>query len=115
MNKQIITIDNIPEVIPWWDMQYQLDDKTILHYIEIYDWDEDADENIIPDAIELSFTFYDCQYFVTIPWNNIVKNWNSIYSEGPSILFSSFTDNIEENHWDLIVELIKKLVNEQSN
>jgi hypothetical protein len=115
MNKEIITINNIPEVIPWWNMQYNLDDKTILHYIEINSWEDDDDENIIPESIELSFTFYDCQYFATISWEDLLINSNNICAEGPSILFSSFEDNIEENHWYLIVKLIKKLVNEQSN
>ena len=115
MNKEIITIETIPEVIPWWNMQYQLDDKTILHYIEIIDCDEDENGNDVPDRIEISCTFYDCHYLAEIPYSNIEKDWNSIYPEGPSILFSSFTDNIEDNHWNLIKELIKKLVNEQNN
>lgn len=115
MNKEIITIENIPEIIPWWNMQYHLDDKTILHFIEISGWNEDEEENIIPEGLDLSFTFYDCTYSVQIPWDNILKDWNSICADGPSILFDSFVTNIEDNHWDLIVQLIKKLVNEQTN
>lgn len=115
MNKEIITIENIPEIICWWDMQFQLDEKTILHYINIDEWSENEEGIDIPDSFDLSITFYDCHYIATIYWDNIVKNWNSICADGPSILFSSFTDNLEDTHWNLIIQLIKKLVNEQNN
>ena len=124
MNKEIITIETIPEVIDWGNMQFQLDDKTILHYIEIidYNYGEIGDNlegeemnNETPSIFELSVTFYDCHYFTKIYWNDILDNFNQNFSEGPSILFSSFEDHISIEHWDLIKELIKKLVNEQNN
>ena len=122
MNK-IITIKNIPEIIDWDNMQFQLDNKTILHYIEIIDWNygEIGDNlegeemnNEIPSIFELSFTFYDCHYFTRIYWNDILDNFNQNLPEGPSILFSSFEDHINNKHWELIKKLIKKLVNESN-
>ena len=115
MNKQIITIETIPEVIDWGNMQYQLDDKTILHYIEIVDYAEDEDGFEIPDIFNLSFTFYDCHYISTIYWQDVLDNEHLVFLEGPGILITSFEDHLQYEHWNLISTLIKKLVNEQNN
>lgn len=111
MNKEIITINNIPENINWGNMQFQLDDKTILHYIEIIDWYDDDS----PKAFELSVNFFDYSYFVILYYEDILSNFNYCYAEGPSILFDSLEDWINNEHWELICKLINKMVNEIIN
>lgn len=109
-----LTINNIPEIIQWYNMQMYLDDKTLLHYIELQGWDEDEEGNIIPLDFEISYTFYDKHYFAKIYWKNICEDDPNIYQDGSSILFSSAEDNIIGNHWNLICRLLKKYTKERS-
>ena len=110
MNK-IITINNIPEIIKWNNMQFQLDDKTILHYIDIIDWHDDD----TPKMFELNVNFFDYYYTVNIYYEDILSNFNYCYAEGPSILFASLEDWINNEHWELICKLINKMANEIIN
>lgn len=93
-------------------MQMYLDDKTILHYIELEGWDEDDENNIIPENFEISYTFYDEHYFAKIYWKDVLNDFANIFQEGASILYSSAEENIEENHWGLICKLLEKYVDE---
>lgn len=113
--KEIVTIETIPEVIDFGNLQYNLDEYTILHYIEMNDWEEDEEGKDVPKSYELSANFFGLHYTALIYQIDIDRDSGNIYTDGPSILHGSFTDNIEENHWNLIVELIKKLREQYEN
>lgn len=114
-----LTLENIPEEITFWNMQYYLDEHTVLHYIEIEDWTtEELDtesgtiEIDIPKRFQLSFTFFGIQYFCEIYYSDLTESNELVYPEGDYILFDSFEKHIEETHWDLIKTLCLKLTEE---
>lgn len=104
-----LTLENIPEDIEFWNMQYYLDEHTLLHYIEVNDFIDDEDDREIPKSFQLSFKFFGIQYFCDIYYKDLINDNESIYAKGNIILFDSFIVHIEETHWDLIRELCLKL------
>ena len=87
-------------------MQFQikLNQNTILHYIEDIKSHYEGDDEII-DNYQLSFSFYDCQYYVGVSKKDIDEddNW-SLAMEGDSKLFDSFEDMCKNEIWELIKE-----------
>ena len=101
-----LTINNIPDDLCFWNIQRNLDEHTLLHYIEITDYN---DHDHI-SSFTASILFYDCQYFVEITPIALKQDYPTLYLEGPSILFSSCNEHLEEECWEVLKELCKRLL-----
>lgn len=109
-----LTVDNIPDAIDCDDfyfgnMQFNVDENTVLHYIEInnYDTDENTGKTI-NRIFQFSFSFYGKHFDVYVREENLEEDWRSIEMEGDSSLFESFEELMEDDHWPLLVALCKK-------
>jgi len=80
----------------------KVDDNTVFHYIETQDWDYDDDDNEVITKLQLSFSFYDCHYFVDVRPKDLDNSFGSVCMEGNSALFDSFEEWCNDEHWDFI-------------
>ncbi len=87
------------------NLQLEIDKNTILHYIEDSNNHYDEQGNNIIDSYQLSFSFYDCNYYVGVSRKDIEQD-NSflIELEGNSKLFDSFEEMCQNELWSLIKE-----------
>nr|WP_315245103.1 hypothetical protein [uncultured Flavobacterium sp.] len=84
------------------DLQLEINANTTLHYIEDSQNHYDEEENYVIDSYQLSFSFYDCHYYVGVSRADILDDNNSMSIEGDSHLFESFKDMCEDELWKLI-------------
>lgn len=80
----------------------QVDKNTVFYYIEDHATSYDDQDNEIIDAYMLSFSFYDCHYYVYVTAKNIEKDIPSVQIYGDTKLFDSFESKCEEYMWDFI-------------
>ncbi len=85
------------------NIQRQINANTVLHYLEANNWHHSDDDQVIIDVFTLSFSFYDCHYFVYVTKADLLDDCGcGITMEGDSKLFDSFESAIEDDHWELI-------------
>ena len=53
------------------NIQYKFDNNTILHYVSNREWTYDDNDKEVTLVYELSFSFYDCHYIITIKKKDI--------------------------------------------
>ena len=105
-----LTADNIPDDIKLYDIQRHISENIFLHYMELEDYKEDDDENIIDRTWQFSAKMYDCHYSFTVSQRDLEHRCGFILCEGESKLFESFEDAIQDDYWPLIVALCKKSI-----
>jgi len=88
----------------------RVDENTIFHYIEALDWDYDEDDNKVITKFQLSFTFYDCHYFVDVRVKDLDGSYGSICMEGNGTLFDSFEEWCTDEHWDFIQKKCREYI-----
>lgn len=84
------------------NLQEKINENTTLFYIEANNWHCDDNNNVVIDAYELSFGFYDCYYMVYVTPKDLKRDWVSVQMEGDSKLFESFEYAVEYELWELI-------------
>lgn len=85
------------------NIQYKFDNNTILHYVSNREWTYDDNDKEVTLVYELSFSFYDCHYIITIKKKDIENDNEFFLNEGDSKLFDSFEDFVYDN-WETIIE-----------
>ena len=85
------------------NIQLQINSNTILYYIEDSQTHDDSEHNTIIDSYQLSFGFYDCQYFIGVSKKDIeTENTFGICIDGDTKLFDSFEEQCQNELWPLI-------------
>ena len=87
------------------DLQLKINENTVLHYIEDSQNHYDNDGNNIIDCYQLSFSFYDCHYYVGVSRKDIEQDESFLIAlDGDSKLFDSFEEMWQNEIWGLIKE-----------
>ena len=87
------------------DLQLKINENTVLHYIEDSQNHYDDKGNNIIDCYQLSFSFYDCHYYVGVSRKDIEQDESFLIAlDGDSKLFDSFEEMCQNEIWELIKE-----------
>lgn len=93
------------------NIQLRIDENTILHYIELNNWEIDKDTHkAINQIFQFSFSFYGKHYDVYVREEKLKNDYGSIEMQGASDLFESFEEHMEDEQWPLLVALCKKFM-----
>ena len=87
-----------------------MDENTILHYVELNNYDTDEEGNDTNRIFQLSFSFYGKHFDVYVREKNFDNSWGSIELDGDSSLFESFEELMQEEHWELLVAICKAYI-----
>lgn len=89
----------------------KINEHTTLNYIEPNQWIYNDDDIEVVTAVNLSFTFYDCNYMVYATLEDLEKEHSSFSMiEGDSQLFDSFSELCNDGLSDLIKTKSKEYI-----
>ncbi len=61
-----------------------------------------------PQVVKFSFTFFNLEYFAEVDHYHVSNDYSTVMAEGPSELFDSFRDQLENDYWEKVKECVKQ-------